>query len=295
MYKCGGGFFGGTAGKRDTRDRSLKASRWISNCKASAPWSPAAAAASARRWRAPSRWRAPTWRCSRATRERLAATAAELGDETAAGWSRSSPTPATTPRSSAPSPKPPPLLGGGIDILVNAAAEPGGYAAPPKLAEIQAAHLQREIDIKVMGYICAARARWRRTCRRSGWGRIVNISGLAARQSGNTVGSIRNVAVAALTKNLADELGPRGINVTVVHPGLTRTERTAALVAGARQGQGVSEEAIEKRMAEGNSIRHLVDAAEVADVVAFLARRNRWRSTATRSPPAAACRAAIHY
>jgi len=26
------------------------------------------------------------------------------------------------------------------------------------------------------------------------------------------------VAVAALTKNLADELGPSGINVTVVHP-----------------------------------------------------------------------------
>ena len=33
-------------------------------------------------------------------------------------------------------------LGGGIDILVNAAAEPGGYAAPPALAEIDAAHLQ---------------------------------------------------------------------------------------------------------------------------------------------------------
>ena len=44
-----------------------------------------------------------------------------------------------------------------------------------------------------------------------------------ARQSGNTVGSIRNVAVSALTKNLADELGPHGINVTVVHPGTTRT------------------------------------------------------------------------
>ena len=48
------------------------------------------------------------------------------------------------------------------------------------------------------------------------WGRIINISGLAARQSGNTIGSIRNVAVVALTKNLADELGPKGINVTVV-------------------------------------------------------------------------------
>jgi NAD(P)-dependent dehydrogenase (short-subunit alcohol dehydrogenase family) len=102
------------------------------------------------------------------------------------------------------------------------------------------------------------------------WGRIVSLSGLAARQSGNTVGSIRNVAVAALTKNLADELGPAGINVTVVHPGLTRTERTAALVQARAAAQGTSEEAIEKLMAEGNSIRHFVDAREVADIVVFL-------------------------
>ena len=162
------------------------------------------------------------------------------------------------------------LLGGGIDILVNAAAEPGGYAAPPKLAEIASAHLQREIDIKVMGYIRTARAVAPQMTAR-GWGRIVNVSGLAARQSGNAVGSIRNVAVAALTKNLADELGPSGINVTVVHPGQTRTERTAAMVAAQAKAQGVSEETILERMAEGNSIRHLVDAAEVADVVAFLA------------------------
>ena len=161
-------------------------------------------------------------------------------------------------------------LGGGIDILVNAAAEPAGYAAPPRLAEITGSFFQREMDIKVMGYLRCARAvaPHMQTQR---WGRIVNISGLAARQSGNTVGSMRNVAVAAMTKNLADELGPSGINVTVVHPGLTRTERTAGLVQAQARAQNVSEQDIEKRMAEGNSIKHLVDAAEVADVVAFLA------------------------
>jgi len=160
-------------------------------------------------------------------------------------------------------------LGGGIDILVNAAAEPGGYAAPPALADIDAAHLQREIDVKVMGYLRCARA-VAPYMKAQRWGRIVNLSGLAARQSGNTVGTIRNVAVSALTKNLADELGPDGVNVTVVHPGLTRTERTAALVKARAEAQGTSEEAIERQMAEGNSIRHLVDAREVADVVVFL-------------------------
>lgn len=104
-----------------------------------------------------------------------------------------------------------------------------------------------------------------------GWGRIVNVSGLAARQSGNAVGSMRNVAVAALSKNLADELGPAGINVTVVHPGLTRTERTEGLVRAQSKEQGQTEEDILARMAGANSIRHLVDASEVASVVVFLA------------------------
>ena len=82
---------------------------------------------------------------------------------------------------------------------------------------------------------------------------------------------MRHVAVAALSTNLADELGPFGINVTVVHPGLTRTERTASLVQAQARAQGVSDDAVLKRMAEGNSIRRLVDASEVANVVAFLA------------------------
>ena len=103
-----------------------------------------------------------------------------------------------------------------------------------------------------------------------GWGRIVNVSGLAARQTGNAVGSMRNIAVAALTKNLADELGPHGINVTVVHPGLTRTERTAPMVAARATAQGVSRQDVEAQLAAGNSIQRVVDASEVAAVVAFL-------------------------
>ena len=160
-------------------------------------------------------------------------------------------------------------LGGSIDILVNAAAEPAGFAAPPQLAEITGEYFHAEMNVKVMGYLRCARE-VAAGMRASGWGRIVNVSGLAARQTGNAVGSMRNIAVAALTKNLADDLGGSGINVTVVHPGLTRTERTAPLVAARAAAQGVTEHDVEEIMASGNSIRHLVDAREVADVVAFL-------------------------
>jgi NAD(P)-dependent dehydrogenase (short-subunit alcohol dehydrogenase family) len=161
-------------------------------------------------------------------------------------------------------------LGGRIDILVNAAAEPGGYAAPPRLEALTGDHFHHEMDVKVMGYLRVARAVVA-GMRAAGWGRIVNISGLAARQTGNTVGSMRNVAVAAMTKNLADELGPAGITVTCIHPGLTRTERTAALVEAQAAAQGLAEDAILQRMAEGNSIRRLIDADDIAALAVFLA------------------------
>ena len=57
------------------------------------------------------------------------------------------------------------------------------------------------------------------------------------------IGSIRNVAVAAMTKNLADELGPHGVNVVVVHPGLTRTEATPGVVTRLASARRISEEA----------------------------------------------------
>ena len=144
---------------------------------------------------------------------------------------------------------------GGVDILVNAAAAPAGFTAPPKLADITGSALWDEVDTKVMGYVRCARAVAPHMIA-AGWGRIVNVSGLAARSSGSLIGSVRNVAVAAATKNLADELGPKGINVTVVHPGLTRTERTTEQLAAA---------------GGSNVIGRIVDATEVADLITFLA------------------------
>ena len=78
------------------------------------------------------------------------------------------------------------------------------------------------------------------------------------------------MAVVALTKNLADELGPQGINVTCVHPAITRTEKTPAVVAARAQTQGIAPEEVERQMAGANTIRRLVDAREIAYVVAFL-------------------------
>jgi NAD(P)-dependent dehydrogenase (short-subunit alcohol dehydrogenase family) len=158
---------------------------------------------------------------------------------------------------------------GGVDILVNSAAKPLGQGAPPKLADVTGELFWDDMNVKVLGYLRCAQAVAPGMIAQ-GWGRVVNISGLGARSTGAVIGSMRNVAVAAMTKNLADELGPHGINVTVVHPGLTRTEATPGVVARLAEARGVSAEEAERSLVR-NSIHRLIDAAEVADVVAFLA------------------------
>jgi NAD(P)-dependent dehydrogenase (short-subunit alcohol dehydrogenase family) len=183
---------------------------------------------------------------------------------------------------------------GGLDILVNAAAKPGGQAPPPKLAEITDEVFFSDVNVKVMGYLrCAREAAPHMIA--AGWGRIINISGLAARQTGSTVGSIRNVAVAALTKALADELGSQGVNVTVIHPGLTRTEKTAPLVQARADAAGTSPAEVEKRMAGSIVIGRIVDAAEIGYIAAFLASPKSVAITGDAIAAGGGAKGAIHY
>jgi NAD(P)-dependent dehydrogenase (short-subunit alcohol dehydrogenase family) len=158
---------------------------------------------------------------------------------------------------------------GGIDILVNAAAQPGGQAPPPKLADIDDALAWPDLNVKVLGYLRCIREVAPHMAKRGG-GRIVSISGLAARSTGSTIGSMRNVAVAALTKNVADELAAQHIAAVVVHPSTTRTERTPEVIAALAMRRGLSEAEVEAQMSSSNLLGRLVDAKEVAWVVAFL-------------------------
>lgn len=159
---------------------------------------------------------------------------------------------------------------GGVDVLVNSAASPGSISAHRHLGDLEDDDLRIEIETKVLGYLRTARA-VAPHMKAQGWGRIINISGLASRRAGNLLGSVRNVSVTALTKNLADQLGPFGINVTVVHPGMTYTERTPSVIRDSAAALQVSTAEAERRLAAGVSIGRIVAAAEVADVVTFLA------------------------
>jgi NAD(P)-dependent dehydrogenase (short-subunit alcohol dehydrogenase family) len=103
------------------------------------------------------------------------------------------------------------------------------------------------------------------------WGRIINVDGLGARMAGSVVTSMRNAAVAAPTKNAADELGWSGINVSGVSPGLVRTEATSRVLGEQAARQGISVEELETRIGDRYAIGRIVSADEVAAVVMWLA------------------------
>ena len=161
-------------------------------------------------------------------------------------------------------------LVGPIEILVNCAAVPAGQRPAGGFETITSEMFWADVNVKVLGYLRCAQALAPGMIA-ARWGRIINVSGLAARSTGSVVGSIRNVSVAALTKNLADELGRHGVNVTVVHPGLTRTEATAGVVAATASREGIEPAAVERRLAAGNVVGRMITADEVAAVIVFLA------------------------
>ena len=183
---------------------------------------------------------------------------------------------------------------GGLDIVVNSAARPGAAPAIPGIAGVSSDYTLEEINTKLVGYLRVARAAAPHLVA-NGWGRIINISGLAARQTGSIPGSVRNVGVAALTKGLADELGPKGVNVTVVHPGATRTERTAATVAARAAADGISEAEAEKALYGQSLIGRIVEAEEVAAIVAFLASPKSVAITGDAIAAGGGSPRAIHY
>lgn len=159
---------------------------------------------------------------------------------------------------------------GRIDILINCAAPPATAGPHSRLAEITEDMVWTDLNVKVMGYLRCMQAVVPHMVA-AGGGRIVNVGGLAARQTGSTVHSIRNASVAAITKNAADELGRHGISVIAVHPNPTRTERSAELIHLQAAREGTSEAEITRRLAARNVLGRLIEATEVAHVIVFLA------------------------
>ena len=157
---------------------------------------------------------------------------------------------------------------GRIDILINGAAHPGGLVR----SEIENADpegLLEDINIKVVGYMRCAKAA-AAYMKKSGFGRIINIGGLTGRGSKQLSG-MRNVAICHMTKTLSDQLGPYGITVNVIHPGVVETPHIHELYAKEAKLQGLTPQEVEANYAKVTPIRRVLQPHEIADTVLFLA------------------------
>ena len=118
---------------------------------------------------------------------------------------------------------------GRLDVLVNNA---GIYEFAP-LEDVTADHFHRQFNLNVLGLLLSSREAARLFG--DGGGSIINISSVVATAAPPhaSVYSATKAAVDAVTGSLAKELGPRGIRVNSINPGMVETEgfHTAGIAA----------------------------------------------------------------
>jgi len=113
---------------------------------------------------------------------------------------------------------------GSADILVNNAALLGTLTKGP-FEDLSVAEFEQAMQVNVTGPFIATKALIGHM-REAGWGRIINMSSDTAHVG--VTGFVHYVsskaALVGFTRALARELGPDGITVNAIQPGLTETE-----------------------------------------------------------------------
>ena len=147
---------------------------------------------------------------------------------------------------------------GGVGILVNNASP---RINPKPFAALEWADFQSHLDVQVKGALlmikeCAPLMAERK------WGRIVNVTSQVVEgppSSGWTSYAVAKAALAMLSRYLAAELGPQGVTVNCVSPGMTET----SLI-------GDVPEKVQMMVARQTPLRRLATPDDVAAAVAHL-------------------------
>lgn len=145
------------------------------------------------------------------------------------------------------------------DIIVNNA---GVFSFQP-LAEIVEAEFHRQFDINVLDTILVVQEAAKHFT--VSGGAIINIGSTASAnpEKNATIYAATKVAVDAVTRTLADELGPRGIRVNCLVPGGVETEGTRA--------NGVVGSDAERLIVAATPLGRLGQPADIGKVAVFLA------------------------
>ncbi len=156
---------------------------------------------------------------------------------------------------------------GGVDILINnAGAIPAGSLAALSDDEILDAW-----SLKLHGYIRMVRELLP-PMRERGWGRIVNVIGMAGTtpQAGYIYGGPANAALMNFTKGLALEAAADGVLVNAINPGPIATDRVMEMNRVRAAETGATLEEIVARQNASVPVGRIGRPEEVADLAVYL-------------------------
>jgi len=156
----------------------------------------------------------------------------------------------------------------GLDVLVNNA----GIAGPTgKVDEIAPEDWDRCLAIDITGQFNCTRLAVPHL-RRSKNASIVNLSSAAGRLGFplRTPYAASKWAVVGFTKSLAAELGPEGIRVNAIQPGIVEGERIRRVFENKAKARGISFEAMKEEALSVVSMRTTVTPQQIADATVFI-------------------------
>jgi NAD(P)-dependent dehydrogenase (short-subunit alcohol dehydrogenase family) len=158
---------------------------------------------------------------------------------------------------------------GGLDVLVNNA----GIAGPTGgIDELDAAAWEQTVAINLNAQFYFARLAVPLLRAAPDGGSIIALSSVAGRlgYAYRTPYSATKWAVVGLTKSLAIELGPHGIRVNAIQPGIVRGPRMQRVIAARAEQLGLSYDEMEAKYLEKISLRRMTTPEEVAATILFL-------------------------
>jgi len=156
---------------------------------------------------------------------------------------------------------------GSVDILVaNAGGPPAGF-----FDDFSAQDYREAIELNLISTINLCREAVPHM-RERGWGRIVAITSIAAKQPVENLilSNTARAGVLGFMKSLSQQIAAEGITVNTVCPGYHLTERLKSLSSLIARNEGASVEDVYARWAASTPMKRIGDPKEFAAVVAFL-------------------------
>lgn len=155
---------------------------------------------------------------------------------------------------------------GRIDIVVaNAGGPPAGF-----FDDFDAEAYRQAIELNLISTINLCREAVPHM-RERGWGRVVAITSIAAKQPIDNLilSNTARAGVLGFMKSLSQQVAAEGITVNTVCPGYHLTERLSSLASHIAKKENVTVEEIYTRWAASTPMKRIGDPKEFAALVAF--------------------------